>query len=132
MYRFDGSDPRFTAELLHGPLDPGGGAFGGDHWTEEFNAIRTGNNLLAALPTAQTLTAEEQSATSGYVKTLQALNFLYILNFHTEDSIPIDVGTDVTAAPAAVRHQRRGVRPRHRAARSGPDRAGSRRDGVPL
>jgi len=100
-FRFDGSDPRFTAELLHGPLDPGGGAFGGDHWLEEFNAIRTGNNLLAALPTAAALTAEEQSATSGYVKTLQALNFLMILDFHTQDSIPIDVGTDVTAAPAA-------------------------------
>jgi len=27
-YRFDGSDPRFTGELLKGPLDPGGGAFG--------------------------------------------------------------------------------------------------------
>lgn len=99
-YRIDGSDPRFTAELLHGPLDPGGNAFGGDHWLEEFNAIRTGNNLLAALPTAQALTAAEQSAASGYVKTLQALNFLMILDFHTEDSIPIDVGTDVTAAPA--------------------------------
>ena len=37
--RFDGSDPRFTGELLHGPLDPGGGAFGGDHWLEEYNAI---------------------------------------------------------------------------------------------
>lgn len=99
-YRFDGSDPRFTAELLHGPLDPGGTAFGGDHWAEEYGAIRTGSNLLEVLPTAGALTAEEQSATSGYVKTLQALNFLYILNFHTEDSIPIAVGTDVTAAPA--------------------------------
>ena len=79
---------------------PGGNAFGGDHWLEEFTAIRAGNNLLAALPTAQVLTAEERSATSGYVKTLQALNFQMILDFHTEDSIPIDVGTDVTAAPA--------------------------------
>jgi hypothetical protein len=99
-YRFDGSDPRFTGELLAGPLDPGGGAFGGDHWAEEYNSIRTGNNLLAVLPTAQALTAEEQSATSGYVKTLQALDFLMILDTHTEDSIPIDVGTDVTAPPA--------------------------------
>jgi len=34
-YRFDGSDPRFISEFLNGPLDPGGGAFGGDHWIEE-------------------------------------------------------------------------------------------------
>jgi starch-binding outer membrane protein, SusD/RagB family len=99
-FRFDGADPRFTGELLQGPLDAGGTAFGGDHWAEEFGSIRTGNNLLAVLQTAQVLTAEEQSATSGYVKTLQALDFLLILDTHTQDSIPIDVGTDVTAAPA--------------------------------
>jgi starch-binding outer membrane protein, SusD/RagB family len=99
-YRFDTADPRFTGELLQGPLDPGTTAFGGDHWAEEFNAIRGGNNLLAVLSTAQALNAEEQSATSGYVKTIQALSFLIILNAHTEDSIPIDVGTDVTAPPA--------------------------------
>jgi hypothetical protein len=31
VLRFDGSDPRFTGELLLGPLDPGSDAFGGDH-----------------------------------------------------------------------------------------------------
>jgi hypothetical protein len=30
-YRFDGSDPRFTGEMMQGPLDPGSRAFGGDH-----------------------------------------------------------------------------------------------------
>ncbi len=102
VLRFDGSDPRFTSELLSGPLDPGGDAFGGDHWADEFAAIRGGNNLLTVLPTAEALTAEEQSATSGYVKTLQAYNFLLILNSHTQDSIPVDVGTDVTAQPPAL------------------------------
>ncbi len=34
VLRFDGSDPRFTAELLLGPLDPGSDAFGGDHWAD--------------------------------------------------------------------------------------------------
>jgi hypothetical protein len=34
VLRFDGSDPRFTGELLLGPLDPGGEAFGGDHWAD--------------------------------------------------------------------------------------------------
>jgi starch-binding outer membrane protein, SusD/RagB family len=97
--RFDGSDPRFTGELLHGPLDPGGNAFGGDHWLEEFNAIRTAQDLLDVLSTGEALTAEEQSATSGYLKTLQALSFLYILNSHTQDSIPITVGKSVTDAP---------------------------------
>jgi starch-binding outer membrane protein, SusD/RagB family len=99
-YRFDGSDPRFVGELMQGPLDPGSGAFGGDHWAEEYGAIRTANDLLAVIGTATALTAEEQSAVSGFAHTLQAYNFLIILDAHSQDSIPLDVGTDVTGPPA--------------------------------
>jgi len=99
-YRFDGSDPRFTGELMQGPLDPGSRAFGGDHWAEEYTAIRTANDLLAVLPSATLLTAEEQSATAGFAHTFQAYNLLIVLDAHLQDSIPIDVGTSVTAPPA--------------------------------
>jgi starch-binding outer membrane protein, SusD/RagB family len=105
VLRFDGSDPRFTGELLLGPLDPGSDAFGGDHWADEYAAIREANLLLAVLPTASELSAEEQSAASGYVKTLQALNYLIILNAHTQDSIPIITDTSVTAPPAPFQTQ---------------------------
>lgn len=101
VLRLDAADPRFTTELLHGPLDPGGDAFGGDHWADEYAAIREGNLLQAVLPTASALSAAEQSATLGYLKTIQALNYLLILNTHTQDSIPIVTDTSVTAAPAA-------------------------------
>ncbi len=100
VLRFDGSDPRFTAELLLGPLDPGSDPFGGDHWADQYTAIRGGNLMLAVLPTAAELTGEEQSAASGYVKTIQALNYLMVLNAHTQDSIPIVTDTSVTAPPA--------------------------------
>ena len=53
VLRFDGSDPRFTGELLLGPLDPGSDAFGGDHWADQYAAIRGGNLMLAVLPTAR-------------------------------------------------------------------------------
>jgi hypothetical protein len=102
-YRFDGSDPRFVGELMQGPLDPGSGAFGGDHWAEEYGAIRTANDLLAVIGTATALTAEEQSAVSGFAHTLQAYNLLIILDAHSQDSIPLDVGTDVTGPPAPFR-----------------------------
>ena len=94
---------------------------------EEYTAIRTGNDLLAVLPTAQALTAEEQSATSGYVKTLQALNFLMVLDFHTQDSIPIDVGTDVTAPPAPFVTNAAAYARVVQLARSGAGGAGGRR-----
>jgi hypothetical protein len=100
-YRFDGSDPRFTGEMMQGPLDPGSRAFGGDHWAEPYAAIRSANNLLAVIGTASALTPEEQNAVRGYAHTLQAYNFTIILNSHTQDQIPIDVGTDVTAPPAS-------------------------------
>ncbi|HXE58806.1 MAG TPA: RagB/SusD family nutrient uptake outer membrane protein [Gemmatimonadales bacterium] len=100
VLRFDGSDPRFTRELLVGPLDPGGDAFGGDHWADQYNAILAGNRLLAALPTASELSDAEKAATAGYVRTLQAYNFLMVLAAHTQDSIPIDVGVDPDAPPA--------------------------------
>jgi hypothetical protein len=99
-YRFDGSDPRFAGELMQGPLDPGSNAFGGDHWAEEYTAIRTANDLLKVIGTAASLTPAEQSATMGFAHTLQAYNFLIILDAHLQDSIPIDVGTDVAAPPA--------------------------------
>jgi len=100
VLRLDPSDPRFTTELLHGPLDPGGDAFGGDHWADEYAAIREANLILAVLPTSSELTAEEQSAAAGYVRTIQALNYSLILSTHTQDSIPIVTDTSVTAPPA--------------------------------
>jgi hypothetical protein len=98
--RIDPSDPRFIGELLIGTLDPGGDAFGGDHWFDQYTAIRGGNLLLTALPTAEALTAAEQSAAAGFVRTMQAYAFLMVLTTHTQDSIPIDISNDVTGPPA--------------------------------
>jgi hypothetical protein len=99
-YRFDGSDPRFTGELLTGPLDAGSGAFGGDHWFEMYRNIRTANNLLNVINTATRLTPAEQSGVQGVAQTMQALDFLYIVNARSQDSIPIAVNTPPTGAPA--------------------------------
>jgi starch-binding outer membrane protein, SusD/RagB family len=102
-YRFDGSDPRFTGELLQGPLDPGGNAFGGDHWIEPYANIRSARALLGVVGTSQGLSAEEQSGVSGFARTIEALEFLNVVNGHTQDSIPLDVTPDVTAPPAPFR-----------------------------
>src|SRR3954469_19287616 len=40
-FRIDPADPRFVQEMMQGPLDPGSRAFGGDHWLEEYSAIRS-------------------------------------------------------------------------------------------
>lgn len=100
VLRIDGSDPRFITELLISELDPGGDAFGGDHWADQYTAIRGGNRLLAAVPTAEILSEAEKSAALGFVRTIQAYSFLMILNAHTQDSIPIDIPSELTAPPA--------------------------------
>lgn len=99
-YRFDGSDPRFIGEWIEGQLDPGSGAFGGDHWGEEYASILTANQLLTVLPTASRLSAAEQSATRGFAQTFKAYEYLMVLMSHSQDSIPIDVNRPVTAPPA--------------------------------
>ena len=99
-YRFDGSDPRFTSELLTGSLDAGGGAFGGDHWLEQYRTIRTANGLLRVIGTAQALSVAEQSGTAGFARTIKALNFLVVVSGHTQDSIPIAVDIPPEGPPA--------------------------------
>jgi hypothetical protein len=99
-YRFDGSDPRFTSELLAGALDAGSIAFGGDHWFEPYRAIRSCNNLLAVIGTASALSAQEQAAVRGFAMTVKALNFLVAVSTHTQDSIPIAVDLPPEGPPA--------------------------------
>jgi len=100
-YRFDGSDPRFVTELHGSLLDPGSGAFGGDHWFEPYATIRAANNLLNVIGSATALTAAEQNGVRGFARTMKALQYLEVVNTHTEDSIPLDVNRDpVTGTPA--------------------------------
>src|SRR5919107_1089281 len=83
-------------------LGPGGDPFGGDHWAEEYNAIREGNLILAVLPGATQITEPQRSATAGYVKTIQAWAFLIVVSTHTQDSIPLDPPLDVTGPLAPM------------------------------
>lgn len=98
-YRFDGSEPRYTSEVLTGQLDAGG-FIGASQWLFPYRNIRTANELLRYIDGASELSADEISATKGYARTLQALDFMNVLVSHTQDSIPIDVGTDPAAPPA--------------------------------
>ena len=93
-YRLDTADPRFTTELLHGPLDPSNDAFGGGQWAAEYRAIQSGYQILNVIGSAQ-ITPAERDAVRGFVHTIQAVAFLMVLDAHTEDSIPVDVNRTV-------------------------------------
>lgn len=105
-YNLDVADPRWVGELLGGPLLPG--AFGGFMWVAPYRDIRNGNLILdavEAVPDAEMPPAEKE-ATRGFVKTLQAYDFLQIINTRDENGAPIDVGGSLDDPPAPIEGKR--------------------------
>ncbi len=88
-YNFDPADPRFINEMLDGPLDPGSPRFGGNFWVQPYSNIRNANTLLQALERVRELSLEEKEATRGLVKTIEALDYLVLINTHDKNGAPI-------------------------------------------
>ncbi len=101
-YNFDPADPRFIVEMLIGPLDGGSPAFGGNLFAAPYANVRNANTLLAALDKVAGMTASQKSAVTGFAKTIQALDFLYLVNTRDDLGLPIDVGTSPTGPPAPI------------------------------
>ena len=92
-YNFDAADPRFITEMLGAPaLDPGSPMFGGNFWISPYANIRNANLVLAALEKVSGLTDQEREAIRGFAKTVQALDFLVVINTRDTYGAPIDVG----------------------------------------
>lgn len=98
----DGADPRWVSELMQGPLDPA--AFGGFMWFPPYRDIRQGNLIRNAVPQVSEaeMPTEEKEAVLGFVKTLQAYDFLQIIVTRDENGAPVDVGTPVSDDPAPI------------------------------
>jgi starch-binding outer membrane protein, SusD/RagB family len=91
-FNFDPADPRYVTEMLMADqLDPGSPAFGGNFWTLPYRNIRAGHIVINALEVVSGMTDAEKEATRGFVKTLQALEFLAIANTRDSNGGPIDV-----------------------------------------
>src|SRR5213594_2331090 len=89
-YIFDPGDNRFETELLNpGGLNGSNPRFGGNMWTARYANIRGANLLMRALNApytkADSVTTAEKEAVRGFAKTIQALDFLEIIN--TRDTI---------------------------------------------
>jgi starch-binding outer membrane protein, SusD/RagB family len=105
-YNFDGSEPRFISEMLAGPMSPSG-AFGGNLWAIRYQNIRNANlvlNALNKLPNdpVSGMTDVEKEATRGFAKTMQALDFLMVINTRDTNGAPIDVDRPLSADPAPI------------------------------
>lgn len=72
-------------------------------WADSYRAIRTGNVILKAVD-ASTLTAPQKAGLSGFVKTVQAMNFLEIIVTRDSGGAPIEVDQPLSElAPIATR-----------------------------
>lgn len=101
-YNWDPADPRFIVEMLIGPLDGGSPAFGGNLFAAPYANIRNANILIAALDKVAGMTDAQKSAVTGFAKTIQALDFLYLINTRDDYGLPIDIGTNATDPPAPI------------------------------
>jgi hypothetical protein len=86
-YYFEPSDPRYTGELLFGPIDPGGFLLTRP-WSARYRVIKDCNILLER--------AAEQggsfgSGTSGWARTMEAYLHLLNLNYLDSNGIRVDV-----------------------------------------
>lgn len=101
-YNFDPADPRFIVEMLIGPLDGGSPAFGGNLFAAPYANIRNANILLGTLDVVAGMSAAQLSAVKGFAHTIQALDYLYLINTRDDLGIPLEVGQEPTGPPAAI------------------------------
>ncbi|MFP2962464.1 RagB/SusD family nutrient uptake outer membrane protein [Myxococcus sp. 1LA] len=94
-YVIDAADPRSIDELLGPTLDPGGPAFGGNHWTNPYLNIRNANALLDSLDKVPNTPDTEKEGIRGFAKTMQALDFLVVINTRDTHGAPIDVNLPI-------------------------------------
>ena len=97
-YNLLGNDPRETGEQIRGPQDAGGRASA--HWLGQYQAIRSLNTFIAAVPNATGVSAQEKSAASGFAKTLKAWHIYRLAVRSGTTGIPIDVDRAITDEPA--------------------------------
>jgi len=85
-YYFETADPRYTGELLTGPIDEGGFLLN-RHWQSSYRVIKTSSVILEAYP-------DDKRAT-GYANTIIGYQLLMLLTFTNDNGIKIVFSEDV-------------------------------------
>lgn len=85
-YFIEPSDPRFTTELLAGPIDAGG-FLNNTPWTRRYQVVFNCNQLLARA---------EGAGLEGFAKTIRAYQLLLMLNYLDTQGIRTNFDGDVT------------------------------------
>jgi starch-binding outer membrane protein, SusD/RagB family len=94
-YLFDPADPRGIIELLESPMLAVGSTYGDALWAIPYRNVRNANLLLAAVEAAPDMTEMERQATRGFTKTIQAMDYLRIINTRDEQGAVIQRNPDL-------------------------------------
>jgi len=104
-YFWEPADPRFTGELIFGPVDPGG-FLSERPWSARYRVVAICNELLSRA--ADVSDAAQRAGVEGFAKTMRAYQLLIVLNYVDEnaqgESIRLNFDGDVSQ-PFATKQQ---------------------------
>lgn len=102
FWRFSGSDPRYTTDLLGGgsaTLDPGS-FYTNNAYASRYRVIRNCNILETAITNSTAaLTDQQRRATIGFSKTIKAHELLVAFNMQWNNGIRVDVADPNNLGP---------------------------------
>lgn len=91
IYRFSGSEPRYTTELMGtSPLD-NNTFYTTNPWASRYRVVRQANTLIDAVKNSSRLTDVQKKGYVGYAKTIMAYQLLLTLNMQYTNGIRTDV-----------------------------------------
>lgn len=101
MYRFAGSEPRYTTDLLGG-----GSATLNDNtfyltnpWNARYRVVKNCNILIDAANNSSLITAEEKKGYLGFAKTIKAYHLLLNLNLTYTNGVRLEVNDPDNLGP---------------------------------
>ncbi|MDP6991997.1 MAG: RagB/SusD family nutrient uptake outer membrane protein [Candidatus Marinimicrobia bacterium] len=90
-YHFEPADPRYTGELIHGPLDPGGFVVYSS-WNSRYRVIKNCQLLLEK---------SDDKGVEGFAKTIEAHQLLLALNMQNNNGVKIAPYNGLDSDPAS-------------------------------
>ncbi len=98
-YFFEPADPRFTGELLHGPLDPNGFLLT-NPWAARYRTVANAEAIIERAASDVVLSVAEKDAVTGFGKTIKAYQLLLNLNYTYENGIVLNISDNVSTPEA--------------------------------
>lgn len=99
--RLDPNETRWMTEFYEAPPDPSD-FIGGSQWTGYYTAIRAVQNILKD-KSLTSLPADQQAAARGYVRTIEALEYIRLIEYRDVNGIVIQDADPTKVTPVRTK-----------------------------